>query len=125
MNQALISLGSNMPVGEKNILECISRILDRAQSGRFSGIYETEPEGIHRHAKYRNCVGEISTREDLQTWNAFFKAIEKELGRNDVLRTQGNVPIDIDIVQWNNTVLRPKDLAMEYMKEGLSELSNQ
>ncbi|MEG1615425.1 MAG: 2-amino-4-hydroxy-6-hydroxymethyldihydropteridine diphosphokinase [Bacteroidales bacterium] len=125
MNIALISLGSNMTVGEKNMRDAISRIEEKAHSCRFSGIYETEPEGEHRHAKYKNCVGEIYTHESAEEWLRFFKELETAAGRNDALRKVGNVPLDIDLVQWNDEVLRPKDLAMDYMKTGLSELSNQ
>lgn len=123
MNIALISLGSNMPLGEENILESIKQILEKAESGRFSSVYDTEPEGIHRHAKYKNCVGEIFTPLSYEEWELFFKDLEIRLGRTPELRMQGNVPIDIDIIIWNREVLRPKDLSMEYVKEGLRSLN--
>lgn len=111
-----------MASGEKNMCEAIRQIEQKAQSAKFSTIYETDPIGEHKHAKYKNCVGQIHTTESFEEWQLFFKSVEKTYGRTPELRTQGNVPIDLDIVIWNEEVKRPKDLAAEFLRKGLDEL---
>ena len=122
MNNALISIGSNMPIGETNIRKAILLIQKKARMATFSSIYDTEPEGEHRHAKYKNCVGQITTTDSYQEWESFFKKTEIMMGRNNELRRLGEVPIDLDIIIWNEEVKRPKDLNREYLKDGLIEL---
>lgn len=122
MNNALISLGSNMACGVENMQLAIKLISQKAYSADFSAIYDTEPEGEHRHAKYKNCVGKISTPESFDEWETFFKNTEKKMGRTPEMKIQGNVPIDLDIVIWNEEVKRPHDLNREYLRKGIAEL---
>lgn len=123
MNQMLISLGSNMTQGEQNMNTAIEQIRALANFARFSSIYETEPVGQHRHARYKNCVAQIHTSDSLDNWQHFFKKLEKEMGRNAESKSQGNVPLDIDIVIWNEDVIRPKDLSAPYIQIGLQEIA--
>lgn len=123
MNWALICLGSNTPEGEANIETCLEFIRIRANYYAASQIYQTEPEGEHRHAKYKNCVVQIFTTEPHEIWERRFKMLEQQLGRDQVARSQGVVPIDLDIISWNEEVIRPTELKKEYLRLGLAELS--
>lgn len=125
MNQILISLGSNMPCGIENIESAIRKIRAKAIFARFSSIYDTDPIGKHKHARYQNCVGQIHSAEPFENWHSFFKLLEVETGRNELLRAQGDVPLDIDIVIWNEDVIRPRDLMADYLKKGLEEIATQ
>lgn len=125
MNQILISLGSNMPCGKGNMESAIKKIRAKATFARFSSIYDTDPIGKHKHARYKNCVGQIHSTEPFEYWHSFFKSLEVEMGRNELLRAQGDVPLDIDIVIWNEDVIRPRDLMADYLKEGLQEIATQ
>ncbi|MEG1587053.1 MAG: 2-amino-4-hydroxy-6-hydroxymethyldihydropteridine diphosphokinase, partial [Bacteroidales bacterium] len=92
MNKVFISLGSNTADGEINLNNAIRMISEKAAKFQFSSIYETEPVGEHKHAKYKNCVGLIYTTESFDVWQQFFKTIEKEMGRTPELKLTGNVP---------------------------------
>lgn len=124
MNNALISLGSNVPYGDQNILEAIKQIQKQVFSAKFSSIYESEPIGSHLHAMYNNCVGQIYTHKSADELEVFFKNLERTMGRNEETRKSGNVPLDIDLVIWNGEVRRPNDLAAEYLREGLDQLGH-
>jgi len=50
------------------------------------------------------------------------KAIEKAAGRSKELKAVGIIPIDIDLIQWNDLVLKPEDLTRSYVRKGLDEL---
>lgn len=124
MNQLLISLGSNMPCGEENMEAAIEEIRAKATFAQFSSMYDTDPVGLHRHARYKNCVGQLHSPKSFEEWKALFKNLEQAAGRNDELRAQGNVPLDIDIVIWNEEVMRPRDLSAEYLQQGLQEIAH-
>ena len=111
-----------MDNAEENIKECIRLIRAKADLVFFSEIYETKPEGMHLHANYKNCVGQIETALSFEEWHQYVKSIELDFGRTPLLRQQGNVPIDVDIVVWNQQVLQLQDLTMNYMKFGLDFL---
>ena len=50
------------------------------------------------------------------------KEIETQQGRTSLSKQTGIIPIDIDIVVWNDEVMRPRDLQHEYMQKGLRML---
>lgn len=111
-----------MPQGEENMSKAIEQIRALAQDARFSSIYETDPVGQHQHAKYKNCVGQVVVSGSFDYWKQFFKQMERDMGRDEASKLQGNVPLDIDIVVWNDDVVRPKDLEASYTQIGLKEI---
>ncbi len=124
MNKSLIALGSNTPSGIENIKECIQLIIRKVDSVSFSDIFMSEPEGTCKEYSYTNCVGEIITDLSFEQLNVFFKETEITLGRDNQSRQTGMVPIDIDIVTWNQDIIRPKDFNRNYFKHGLDLLKN-
>ena len=48
--------------------------------------------------------------------------MEKAAGRFPQSKLSGEVPLDIDIVVWNDEVKRPRDMVQDYMQIGLLEL---
>ena len=48
--------------------------------------------------------------------------MEREVGRLPEHKAEGKVIIDIDIVVWNNEVIKPTDLTRTYMTIGMEEL---
>lgn len=70
---------------------------------------------------YQNCVGIIETEWDYDRLYQHFKAMEKALVVF-LNKTFREVPLDIDIVVWNDEVKRPRDMVQDYMQIGLLEL---
>lgn len=123
MSHVLFSLGSNlgwMEASQK--LMNIRPLLERMCSNlRFSSIYPTD--GVGKWVgKYANCVAEGDTTMPLNELEHGCKQLELEQGRTSMARRMGIVPIDIDVVRYNDIIVRPQNLQHDYMKPGLLEL---
>ncbi len=115
MNAVYLILGSNL--GEKeNLLEKATDLIS-TRAGivkASSSIYETEPWGTVEPLSYLNQVIIIETElEPLSLLKVILK-IEKELGRKrNGIRNQPRT-IDIDIVFFNDEIIRLKDLVIPH-----------
>ena len=123
MTQVVFSLGSNLAWSEalgrmEAVREPLARLCVRL---RYSSVYATEAEG-HSTGTYANCMAEGETACDLETLEVACKQLEQTLGRTDEARRRGLVPIDIDIVRYGDTVVRPANYTHTYMRRGLEEL---
>lgn len=119
-NHVLISLGTNLTQGEE-ILERTCRQLRQTYAKiLFSSIYRTPAYGKPSAPPYSNCVGYLRTALSLSELHASFKEMETEAGRN---RTAGaSVSLDIDIIQWNERILKITDYHRYYVQQGLQEI---
>jgi len=129
MNQFIILLASNSEA-EKNIAEArIILSLAFPEGARFSENHwsaalmkEGQPAPQGECAKYLNavCVAQsVSTLRDIQI---VLKKIESDMGRIRGVETQGRVAIDLDLVEWNGEILRPKDTIQGYYQACLKDL---
>lgn len=50
------------------------------------------------------------------------KDIECCIGRKPEDKSCGHVPIDIDLLQWNDQILKAEDLTREYVLDGICSL---
>ena len=121
MNKVVLSLGSNCGEREKSVRQAIgwlSRVLGDA---RCSTIYET-PEMYGKGAPYMNAVMIAESRYDYAELNCCLKQYELRCGRDEACRQRGDVPIDIDLVIWNNAVVRTIDYSARFFRIGYEEL---
>lgn len=125
MNYAVITLGSNLESGKEYLEKAISIIAEHCEQTHFSEIYKTEPEGRHKQSLYYNCVAEISTQSDFDSWENFAKTTEKEFGRTRENSEKGIISLDIDIVIWNKAIIRPQNLRMNFMLKGIHQLASE
>lgn len=92
------------------------------------GITEIEPvstqaeETTGSEGCFLNCVAIGGVAEDAEQIGRILKAIERRLGRRPDDKAAGRIPIDIDLLQWDEQVLKPDDLSRPYVVEGLSAL---
>lgn len=120
--RGIIVLGSNWGCREKNIDRAVACIVDNCEITKRSHVYES-PDCKGSGKRYLNVVMEIETSLREDTFNDFLKSIECKCGRTPEMRAAGNVPIDIDIVIWNNEIRRMEDFNALYFKEGYSKIS--
>ena len=118
---ATIVLGSNCGDRETNILRALGRVKECVEILRSSPVYESR-DYLGSGKRYLNLVAEIEGRISEKELNRYFKQIETELGRTEVTRLCGDVPVDIDIVVWEGSVVRPEDYATSYFREGMALL---
>jgi len=131
MNQFIILLASNSDA-EINIALARKRLsLIFLKNIRFSKNHWSEAVNINKggyavpqreYAKYLNAVCVIQSEMSIGEIQVFLKKTESDLGRHRSARSQERVVIDIDLVEWNNIVLRPKDADQDYYKTCLLDL---
>lgn len=125
MNTALISLGANTPDKQEILSTVIKEIALYAHIKAQTLIYHTAAEGsITQAAPYANALLIIETENDYATLHRTFKEREQRAGRTAQSKIDGIVPLDIDIVKWNDKILKERDMEFEFMKSGLALLNN-
>lgn len=121
MNRAYLSIGSNRDK-EENMKRAEAMLRARFAYIRFSTVMETEPIGCPGAECYLNQVALCCCDESLGEVQAALKRMEREIGRLPSDKATGRMPIDIDLIQWNDRPLKPADLQRCYVKEGLRQL---
>jgi len=129
MNQFTILLASNLNA-EFHITdacECLSkafpvniRFSDNHWSDAVVKSGQCLPSG--ECGRYLNTICKGLTDFVLDDFQAYLKITETKLGRIRGVETQGSVAIDMDLVEWNGEVLRPKDAEQEYYMVCLRDL---
>ena len=123
MNKIIVGIGSNVVDAKERVEECCRLLSQISIESRFSSVYETEAVGTLPQPNYHNCVGVLSVIQSFDELKQKFKEMEREAGRLPEHKTEGKVIIDIDIVVWNNEVVKPTDLTRTYMTIGMEELN--
>ena len=108
MSRVFVGIGSN----EGDRLEHISRAIQRLshtpgmQVSRMATIYDTEPLGPPQ-PEYLNTVIELDTTLSPQQLLEALKRLERQLGRVPSAQRWGPRVIDLDILLYDDRVLRP------------------
>lgn len=102
MNRAYLALGTNIEPREsflRRALEFLRK--ERIHIIKESSIYETAPVGYTEQADFLNMVVEVNTVHSSEELLNICQAIEKELGRERLIRF-GPRTIDLDILVYND-----------------------
>lgn len=121
MHSCLICIGSNYNRKE-NLLFARRRLTALFPSIRFTGEQETRPLFFRNPALFSNQVARFYTDADAERVVEELKTIEKEAGREKEDKKREKVCLDIDLLVFDNRVLKPKDLKRDYILKGLEEL---
>lgn len=119
--RTLIAIGSNCGDRAGAVRSAIVYLNNCGTVSATSGIYES-PDCIGSGCPYMNAVVELLTELDESELNLRFKALEARMGRTAECRGRGEVPLDVDIVTWGNTIRRPKDFRAAYFIYGYNRL---
>ena len=120
-NQIIISLGSNKDA-EKNMKTACDALDTLLPALFWSDAVETEAEGCSRKSMFLNRVGMGFTYMSIDELKMHFKLIDTFLGRTPEDKAQGIIPIDIDLLKWNEEVLKADDMQRYYVVEGMERL---
>lgn len=121
-NKAIISIGSNANRTE-NIQKATQILQANYPGSRFSTPEITDPIDLPEGAKaFLNLVGVVPTNLEKEEFIAQLKEIEEELGRDDDDDEEGIIPMDLDLIKWNDDVLKPRDFIRPYMVAGMEEI---
>ena len=121
MNTLTLSVGSNSRDREWQMKHGIEWLKHIFSDVKVSSIYNSVAVN-GRDADYLNAVMTATTKQDLESTIALMKQYESVCGRTPASKLQGVIPIDIDIVMWNDDVIRPGDFAQQYFQRGWKEL---
>jgi len=121
MHSCLICIGSNYNRKE-NLLLARRRLTALFPSIRFTGEQETRPLFFRNPALFSNQVARFYTDADAERGVEELKTIEKEAGREKEDKKREKVCLDIDLLVFDNRVLKPEDLKRDYILKGLEEL---
>jgi 2-amino-4-hydroxy-6-hydroxymethyldihydropteridine diphosphokinase len=117
--QVFLSLGSNLGDRVANIRKAVEELgRVRVKVRRVSSLYRTEPVDFSPQAWFLNCAVEAATDlMPLQLLKAV-KSVERAVGRRPGVAS-GPRPIDIDILLYENVVVRSSVLTIPH--ERMSE----
>lgn len=114
---AILSIGSNCGDRYSNVSEGIVWLSKILSGIRSSTIYAT-PDCHGGNREYLNAVVAGKTHNTPEEINNLCKEFEKSCGRNESMRQIGYVPVDIDLVIYDDTILRPNDFKRDFFKIG-------
>lgn len=121
MNTAILGIGSNY-CSEINIKSASEILQSYFTDIRFSAPLLNKPVNIPNPAPFLNRTAILKTELGYKEITNILKLVEKVLGRTSEDKKQYKIKIDIDLIQWNNTPLKPDDLQRPYISAGLKEL---
>lgn len=121
MNKALISIGTNVN-REANLALCHELLNAVFPEISYSNTSITTPYGNSYKDDFLNQLAFIYTSEAKEEVHKQLKSIETKIGRNAADKVNGSVKIDVDLVIWNEEVLKPDDMGRSYIADLLSSL---
>lgn len=89
---------------------------------RFGTEMETEAIGSGFLSPFSNQVALLRTPLSAQEVRTLLKRIEQNHGRMPEDKAQGIVKLDIDLLKYDDVVLKPADLDKPYVLAGMEEL---
>lgn len=124
MNQhlCLLCMGSNTN-GSAHLSTAREALSMAFPKIHFGETMQTEPIRMSNPTLFDNQLGWFTTLQSAEEIISFFKNIEKKCGRKPEDKGLGIVKLDLDLLIYDNTVLKPEDLQRSYVKEGLKQLS--
>lgn len=121
MNNLILSIGANSPDREWQMAQAVKRMKQLFKKTVVSEIYEV-PAHNGVDAPYLNAVMVASTTMNMEDVTVALKQWETLCGRTPASKQQGVIPIDLDIVVWNDEVVRPVDYSRSYVSTGIARL---
>lgn len=127
MNTVFFSLASNINKTD-NINEAIRRISTLPLFDlRFSPVKMYKPINFSYNSDlFANCVGKFKSSLSLERIITEMHKIESDMGRTAEYKKENpdKVILDIDIVIFNDSIIRNRDYEHEYFKDGFNYLKN-
>lgn len=101
MNTAIVMLGSNFNP-ELNLELVKEKLSDYFDITKQSNILVNKPVGNKYKNDFHNQALKLLSVETAEETRYIFKKIEIEMGRTPESKAKGEIPIDIDLIFWND-----------------------
>ena len=128
LHRAVIGIGSNTADSRANVEAAVAWCISQFNTVVCSSVYSTRPYGAKACAvgfDYTNTVVIAMTEKGAGTINDMLKSYEAEHGRDSNSRTSGIVTIDLDLVMYDDNVMRPQEIDREYFAKGYREITSE
>ena len=93
--------------------------MDLFPTVRFTSKQETRPLFFRRPALFSYQVAMFFSDAEEERVRKELKAIEQSAGRRPEDKKEEKVSLDIDLLSYDDRILRPEDLKREYIVKGL------
>lgn len=123
-HSCLIGIGSNHN-RQQNIQLARERLEEMFEDIRFGVEMETLPQGLSNPAPFTNVVAAFSTMLEPQTVKRMLKSLEAAAGRTPEQKQQEIIALDVDLLKYDQTVLKPRDMKQTYIMEGIKTLPHE
>ncbi|WP_235337195.1 2-amino-4-hydroxy-6-hydroxymethyldihydropteridine diphosphokinase [Bacteroides caecigallinarum] len=118
----IICLGSNY-CPEHNISLAVRLLTSSFPHIRWGKTIVTPATGVSRPVPdYHNLAAIFTTTMSLPALRSLLKETEKACGRTPESKSTGLIPIDIDLLQYDGTILKPEDMNTAHVRQALSSL---
>jgi 2-amino-4-hydroxy-6-hydroxymethyldihydropteridine diphosphokinase len=121
MNTAIVLLGSNVDA-DQNIDAAKDRLSEFFEIDLCSSRIESEAIGENYVTPFLNEAVKLYSDETSEETIAIFKQIEAEMGRTPESKKKGIVPIDIDLIFWNDNLMRNDYHRFPFVKKCVDEI---
>lgn len=121
MNKALLSIGTNED-RDSNISLCHKLLGNIFHEIHYSKTSITTPYGSNYKNDFLNQLAIVYTDKEKDDVLHLLKCMEKEMGRKPADKEMGIVKIDIDLIIWNDEVLKPSEISRSYIAGLLSSI---
>lgn len=121
MNTAIIMLGSNVDA-EQNLELAKEKISEYYEVVSESSILKNTPRGAQYKNEFSNQALKVLSADNAEETKYIFKQIESDMGRTEKSKSTGQMPIDIDLIFWNETQLHKDYSRFEYVKTCVNEI---
>lgn len=118
-----LSLGANCGEREATLLQALDILALQFDSFKHTPLYET-PDCHGGVKSYLNTVASAQTALMPAEIDRIAKELELKFGRTPTARMRGDVPLDIDLVVYGDTILKERDFNRNFFKSGYSRLIN-
>ncbi len=123
LHTAYLCLGSNSDAYAR--MEKARALLEAAFGNSplaFSRPVETEAVGEGWLSPFVNQVARLHTTLSAEEIRAICKEIERKCGRTEGEKALGRMSMDVDLLTYDDAVLKPKDMQREYILQAVNEL---
>ena len=122
-HNCLLCIGSNH-CPDVNIPKAVAALTDLFPGIVWSPVIVSPAHGVATPVPhYHNRVARFTTTLTPADLRTRFKKIETSCGRTPASKSTGLVPLDIDLLQYDDTVLKPEDMNTKYVRKGVRTLS--
>lgn len=118
----MLCLGSNTSARQMILSNAIARLACMCDILKSSSVYEA-PDDSGLGAPYLNVVMKVTTRFTLYDFRACLKSLEQEFGRNELSKSTGCMPLDVDIILWDSEIVDRYQYSKDYFQKGFAELA--